>query len=81
MNDDKKMYALSDDMSGITQNTVKGQYWHNDTYWNKPKKLQREIFAQLFSVAGADDIEQLEVLQKCFPNTFEAFSVIIGRLI
>jgi len=68
-------------MSGITKNKVKGIYWHKDEYWDKPKKIQREIFAQFFSVAGSDDMNQLDMLQKCFPNIFEEFSQMIGDLI
>jgi len=72
---------LSDIMSGITNNRIKGRYRHANEYWKKENKLQREIFAQMFTVAGNDDLEQLEIFQKYLPNTFREFDNLIRRLL
>lgn len=79
---DNKNYAgLSDIIGGMTANKVVGRYKHKKSYWKQPNKLQRETFAQLFTMAGEDDFEQLEVIQKYLPNTFKAFDKLIGRIL
>ena len=75
------LVELSDIMSGITKNEIKGRYKHNNKYWKKPNKLEREIFAQMFTVAGNDDLVQLELFQKYLPNTFKEFDNLIRRLL
>lgn len=72
---------LSDIMSGITNNRIKGRYRHDNKYWKKPHKLEREIFAQMFTVAGNDDLKQLEIFQKHLPNSFKEFDNLIRRLL
>lgn len=72
---------LSDIISGMTKHKIKGRYFHKNSYWNKPKKLEKEIFAQMFTAAGADDFKQLQIFQKYLPNTFKAFDNLIGGLL
>ncbi len=72
---------LSDIMSGITNNEIKGRYKHNNKYWKKPHKLEREIFAQLLTTAGNDDLKQLEIFQKYLPNIFKEFDDLIRRIL
>lgn len=72
---------LSDIMSGITNNTIKGRYKHSNRYWKKPHKLEREIFAQMYTTAGNDDLKQLEIFQKYLPNTFKEFDNLIRGLL
>jgi len=72
---------LSDIMSGITDNKIKGRYRHDNKYWKKPHKLEREIFAQMFTVAGKDDLKQLGMLQKHLPNSFKEFDSLIRRIL
>lgn len=79
---DNKNYAgLSDIIGGMTGNKVVGRYKYKKSYWKQPNKLQRETFAQLFTMAGEDDFEQLEVIQKYLPNTFKSFDKLIGRIL
>lgn len=72
---------LSDIISAITKNEIKGRYRHNNKYWKKPHKIEREIFAQMFTAAGNDDWEQLEIFQKHLPNTFREFDNLIRRIL
>lgn len=72
---------LSDIMSGMTHNEISGRYKHDNKYWKKKNKLEREIFAQMFTTAGNDDLKQLEIFQKYFPNTFKEFDNLIRRLL
>ena len=72
---------LSDIMSGITNNEVRGRYKHNNKYWKKPHKLEREIFAQMFTAAGNEDIKQLDIFKEYLPNIFREFDNLIRRLL
>lgn len=72
---------LSDIMSGMTNNEISGRYKHNNKYWRRADKLEREIFAQMFTTAGNEDLRQLAIFQKYFPNTFREFDNLIRRLI
>lgn len=79
--DNKNCEGLSDIIGGMTANKIVGRYRHKKSYWKKPNKLQREAFAQLFTMAGEDDFEQLELIQKYLQNTFKAFDKLIGGIL
>lgn len=72
---------LSDIIGGMTNNKIVGRYKHSNKYWRQKNKLEREIFAQMFTTAGNDDLEQLEIFQKYLPNTFREFDNIIRRIL
>ena len=72
---------LSDIIGGITENKIVGRYKHSKEYWKKKNKKEREIFAQMFSVAGNDDLKQLEIFQQYLPNIFKEFDNLIRRLL
>lgn len=81
INNNKYYRELSDIIGGMTDNKIVGKYKHDKKYWKKPYKLERETFAQLFTIAGNDDIKQLEVMQEYLPNTFKEFDNLIRRLL
>ena len=72
---------FSDIIGGMTDKEIKGRYGHKKEYWRKPNKLERETFAQLFTIAGNDDIKQLQIWQKYLPNTLKEFDNIIRRIL
>lgn len=72
---------LSDIIGGITNNNIKGRYGHSKKYWKKQHKLEREIFAQMFSTAGNDDLQQLQLFKAYLPNIFREFDNLIRRII
>lgn len=72
---------LSDIIGGMTNNKVVGRYKHENKYWKKSGKLEKEMFAQMFTMAGNDDIKQLQLFQKYLPNTFKEFDNLIRRLL
>lgn len=72
---------LSDILGGMTNNKIVGRYKHEKKYWKKTGKLEKEVFAQMFTMAGNDDIKQLEMFKKYLPNTFKEFDNIIRRLL
>jgi len=79
--ENKSYKELSDIISGMTKNKIRGRYYHKTRYWNKPNKLEKEIFAQMFTMAGKNDIKQLKIFERYFPNTFKEFGNIIRRLL
>lgn len=72
---------LSDIVGGMTNNKIVGRYKHQNKYWKKTGKLEKEMFAQIFTMAGNNDIKQLELFQKYLPNTFKEFDNLIRRLL
>lgn len=75
-----KYAELSDIIGGITQNKVVGLYYHPNEYWEKSYKLEKETFANLISLAGSNDLEYLQVVNKYLPNTLKSFDNIIRRI-
>lgn len=71
---------LSDIIGGITNNEIVGRYRHTKKYWKQPNKLEREIFAQFFTVSSNDDFNQLFIFQQYLPSIFREFDNIIRRL-
>lgn len=72
---------LSDVVGGITNNKIVGRYRHDKKYWKKAGKLEKEIFAQMFTMSGNNDIKQLELFQEYLPNIFKEFDNLIRRLL
>lgn len=72
---------ISDIIGGITYNKIVGKYKHEKKYWKKHRKLEKEIFAQMFSMAGNEDLEQLLLIQEYLPNIFKEFDNLIRRLL
>lgn len=76
-----KNYAeLSDIISGLTKNKIKGKFYHSNKYWEKKNALEKETFANLFSVAGSNDLQYLNVIKDMLPNTLNAFDRLIRRI-
>ena len=71
---------LSDIMGGLTNNVIRGKYKHSNQYWNKKNALEKETFANLFSIAGSEDIKYLEKIKQYLPNTLNAFDNLIRRI-
>ena len=71
---------LIDIIGGITNNEIVGRYRHTKKYWKQPNKLEREIFAQFFTVSSNDDFNQLLIFQQYLPSIFREFDNIIRRL-
>lgn len=76
-----KEYAeLSDIFSGVTQNQIRGRFYHENEYWERENTLEKETFANLFAIAGENDIEYLQIVNKYLPNTLKAFDGLIRRI-
>lgn len=71
---------LSDIIGGMTNNNIVGRYGHKKKYWKQPGKLQKEIFAQMFTVASNDDLTQLLIFQQYLPNTLREFDNLVRRI-
>ncbi len=81
LKDNKELVGISDILSGMTNNEIKGKFSHLKKYWRKPHKLERETFVQLFVMAAEDDIYQLNLIKQYFPNIFREFDNIIRGLL
>lgn len=79
--DNNNYRELSDLVGGMTDNKIVGRYKHKKKYWKKVGKLEKEVFAQMFTMAGNNDIKQLEIFQKYLPNIFEEFDNLIRRML
>ena len=75
INDKKYVnYAeISDIISGMTKNKIMGHYFHKNDYWEKKDKVQHETFANLFAIAGSNDMECLKLANNLFPETLKVF--------
>ncbi len=71
---------LSDIIGGLTNNVIKGKYYHRNQYWKRDNALEKETFANLFSVAGSNDEEYLRIIDKYLPNTLRIFDGLIRRI-
>lgn len=71
---------LSDIIGSITNNEVIGFGYHDEDYWFKKGRKEKEAFANLFSIAGSDDIKYLEITNKYLPNTLKEFDKIIKEI-
>lgn len=77
----RNMIGLSDIIGGMTDNKIVGRYKHKKSYWKRPNTVEKETFAQMFAMAGADDYQQMLVIQQYLPSIFKAFDNIIKGLI
>lgn len=77
----KTMIGLSDIIGGMTNNKIVGRYRHKNSYWKIANTVEKETFAQMFTMAGADDYKQMLVIQQYLPSIFKAFDNIIKGLI
>lgn len=71
---------LSDIIGSITNNKVVGFGYHNEDYWKRRGKIEKETFANLFSIAGSNNLKYLEVIDKYLQNTLQEFDKIIKEL-
>ena len=71
---------LSDIIGGLTNNKIRGKYKHDNEYWKRKNALEKETFADLFAIAGGNDIKYLQVINNYLPNTLSAFDGLIRRI-
>ena len=71
---------LSDIIGGLTNNEISGRYKHSNNYWKRPNALEKETFADLFAIAGGNDIKYLQIINRYLPNTLKAFDNLIRRI-
>lgn len=71
---------LSDIIGGLTNNKIRGKYKHDNEYWKRKNALEKETFADLFAIAGGNDVKYLQVINNYLPNTLNAFDRLIRRI-
>ena len=71
---------ISHIIGGLTNNEISGRYKHSNNYWKRPNALEKETFADLFAIAGGNDIKYLQIINRYLPNTLKAFDNLIRRI-
>ncbi len=71
---------LSDIIGGMTNNKIKGRAYHETKYWERENALEKETFANLFSIIGSNNIEYLNIINRYLPNTLNVFEELIRRI-
>lgn len=71
---------LSDIIGGLTNNKIRGKYKHDNEYWKRKNTLEKETFADLFAIAGGNDVKYLQIINNYLPNTLNAFDGLIRRI-
>ena len=64
--------GVSDIFSGLTINSIKGNWEHGFDYWGKPGSLEKEAVAHFFEARAAGG-RKLEILKEYFPTAYEYF--------
>ena len=73
-------YVLSDLFGGMTNNKCVGGFQHEPEYWEKPMKLEKEMFAHFYGITLRNDNKALNVIKQAFPSAYAEFIKTVGRL-
>lgn len=63
--------GVSDILNGMSDGRIKLGYQHDDEYWKKPLKLEKETWAQFGRTLYDGDDEVIEVLKFICPETYQ----------
>lgn len=80
-NEDDNIYYnmyISDIVSALTKNEVRGAYAHSNDYWRKMGNKESEIFANIFSVICCNDEETINLLKLDFPIIYTTVMKILN---
>lgn len=72
--------GLSDIISGMTGGDVKLGYYHEDSYWKKASKLQKETFAQYGRFYYDNNSDVLRLVNEILPETSKQMNMIINLI-
>lgn len=90
------MSSISDLFGGATNNNLRLDAGHRDSYW-KPSKFERQLgvtteevrnrrlgseaFAEFFAAHMIDDHEEIEMFEKWLPNSYNMYRELIERMV
>ena len=69
--------GVSDIINGMTKGKVKLGYKHDEDYWSKPQKLQKETFAQYGRFLYDNNPEVIQMINEIFPETTSSVNDIL----
>lgn len=75
-----QVHIISDLFSGIYGGEYKWRYLHEDSYWSKKGKLEREAFAHFFSASVLEDSEKLKNIKIFFPSAYRWFDELMKEV-
>lgn len=73
--------AISDILNGMSGGEIKLGFRHSDSYWAKPQKLEKEVWAQFGRILYLENEDVIKMTRELFPNVFKDVSGIIERMI
>lgn len=81
----KSSAAISDFISGVTDNRLNLNFGHSDQYWNqgfntKEGIIASELFANYGSLKATNDTRGLNLIKKYLPKSFEGLEELYGSL-
>ena len=66
---DVRLSYVSDIYGGLSDNKCVAEFGHHqDGYWNDPRKLSEEAFANFFSAFARGNQVEIDYLQQAFPT-------------
>ncbi len=72
---------FSDIISAISKGKIDVPNGHDEPYWNEDSTYPfKETFSNLLSLGAVDDVNQLEKIQKNFPEIWSAFESILWNM-
>lgn len=73
------LHSVSDLFGGLTGNLVKGNYRHNDVYWNQRGNIGAEAYAHFFEAELTSNEKKKLALQQAFPKAYEEYRRILNE--
>ncbi len=72
--------GLSDILNGLSLGNINFGYKHKTEYWSKPKKVERETWAQFGRILYSENQQVIRMLRDLLPNTYEEVMYILREL-
>lgn len=76
----RESHVLSDLFGGMTKNRCVGNFFHQETYWNKKYSLEHEAFAHFFSATALGYKDKIDAIKDVFPEAYKEFIKIVSGL-
>lgn len=73
--------AISDIISGLTNNEINFGYGHTPEYWARKRSLDRESWAQFGRLLYQNEDEVIEIIKTVFPSYFKSANIKLEELV
>ncbi len=69
--------GISDIINGMTYGEINLGYHHDSKYWEKPFRIQKEVFAQYGRIIFKENPEVMKMMNEMFPDITARIDTII----